>query len=155
MPEGTEAAPVVEQPPEGEPKTFDADYVEKLRKENAKYRTEAKVNADAARRLAEIEEANKSEAERSAERLAKAEQTAREAEARAVRREVALEHTLTKDDAALLDAITDEDAMRRLAERLAAGAGSRRSNHVPREGTSTSSGGSDERELARSLFAGD
>jgi hypothetical protein len=157
MPEGTKTAPqVTEQtPPEGEPKTFDADYVDKLRKESAKYRTEAKANADAAKRLAEIEEASKSEAEKASERLAKAEQTARDAEARAVRREVALEHKLSTDDAALLDAIVDEDAMRRLAARLSTGAGGRKSNHVPREGTSSTSGASDERELARSLFAGD
>ncbi|MFE9955842.1 hypothetical protein [Micromonospora sp. NPDC005299] len=115
----------------------------------------AKANADAAKRLAEIEEANKSEADKAAERLAKAEQTARDAEARALRREVALEHKLSKDDAALLDSITDEDAMRRLAERLGQQAEGRKKqgNHVPREGTSPTSGESDEREFARSLFA--
>ena len=52
----TEAA---EQPQEGaeqpaETKTFDADYVKKLRDEAAKYRTEAKANAKAAEKLAEI-----------------------------------------------------------------------------------------------------
>lgn len=52
---------------EQQAKTFDADYVEKLRKEAAKYRTEAKANADAAKRLAEIEEANKSEIEKAVE----------------------------------------------------------------------------------------
>jgi len=142
---------VVETPPEGEPKTFDAEYVEKLRKEAAKYRTEAKANAGAAQRLAEIEEANKTEAEKAAERLAKAEQTAKDAEARVLRREVALEHKLGKDDAALLDSITDEDAMRALAARLAGG-GSKQKNHVPREGSNPASGSSDEREFARSLF---
>lgn len=117
----------------------------------------AKANADAAKRLAEIEEANKSEAEKAAERLAKAEQSARDAEARALRREVALEHKLSKDDAALLDSITDEDAMRRLAERLGQQAEGRKKqgNHVPREGASPTSGDGDEREFARSLFAGD
>ena len=158
MPEGTATDPqVTEQAPlEGEPKTFDAEYVEKLRKENAKYRTEAKANADAAKRLTEIEEANKSEADKVAERLAKAEQSAREAEARALRREVALEHKLSKDDAALLDSITDEDAMRRLAERLGQQAEGRKKtgNHVPREGVTPASGDSDERQFAQSLFNG-
>ncbi|MEV4670979.1 hypothetical protein AB0K34_04930 [Actinomadura sp. NPDC049382] len=139
---------------EGEPTTFDAEYVAKLRKENAKYRTEAKANASAAKRLAEIEDASKSEAQKAAERLTKAEQRAAEAEAKVLRREVALEHKLGKDDAALLDSLTDEDAMRALAARLGAAAG-KKSNYVPREGSNPSAGkngASDEREFARSLF---
>ena len=49
--------PQVEAPTaqDAEPKTFDADYVQKLRQEAAKYRTEAKANADAAQRLAAAE----------------------------------------------------------------------------------------------------
>ena len=50
---------------------FDADYVGKLRAEAARYRTEAKANAEAAKRLAAIEEANKSEAQRQIEQLQK------------------------------------------------------------------------------------
>ncbi len=55
-----------EQPQEGKPKaeTFSADYVEKLRKEAATYRTKAQENASAAKRLAEIEEQSKTETER-------------------------------------------------------------------------------------------
>ena len=143
---------VVETPPEGEPKTYDAEYVEKLRKENAKYRTEAKANAGAAQRLAEIEEAQKTAEQKAAERLAKAEKAAADAEARALRREVALEHKLGKDDAALLDSITDEDAMRALAARLAGGGSKQQKNHVPREGSNPASGSSDERQFARELF---
>lgn len=96
----------------------------------------AKENADAAKRLSEIEEAQKSEAEKAADRLAKAEQRAAEAEAKALRREIALEHSLSKDDADLLDSLTDEAAMRRLAERLAAANADKRKNgnHVPSEG---------------------
>lgn len=54
---------------EGEPKVFDEAYVKKLREENARYRTEAKGNAEAAARLAEIEEAQKSEAQKAAEKI--------------------------------------------------------------------------------------
>lgn len=116
----------------------------------------AKANADAAKRLAEIEQANKTEAEKVAERLAKAERAAAEAEARALRREVALEHKLSKDDAALLDSITDEDAMRALAVRLAQGADDRakKSNYVPKEGTSTQPGTDELAEFTRELFGG-
>lgn len=63
--EQEQAGPAVE----GEPKVFDAEYVAKLRQEAAKYRTEAKANAEAAKRLAEIEEANKTEAQKLADRL--------------------------------------------------------------------------------------
>lgn len=76
------AAPTT--PPEGaEPKVFDADYVANLRKEAAKYRTEAKANAEAAKRLAEIEEASKSNEQKLADRLAAAEAKAVEAERKA------------------------------------------------------------------------
>jgi len=108
--------------------------------EARKWEKRAKANAEAAKRLAEIEEAQKSEAEKVAERLAKAERAAAEAEARALRREIALEHGLSKEDAALLDAVSDEDAMRRLAERLASQAAERDSHisnngaYVPAEG---------------------
>lgn len=89
---------------------------------------------DKAHRLDEIEESQKTETQKAAERLAEAEQKAAVAEARAIRREVALEHRLTGDDAVLLDTIVDEDAMRRLAQRLAADADKSQKNHVPREG---------------------
>lgn len=52
-----------------EPETFDKDYVKKLREESAKYRTQAKENAEAAKRLAEMEEAQKTESQRQAEAL--------------------------------------------------------------------------------------
>lgn len=85
-----------EQPQEGaeqqaETKTFDADYVKKLRDEAAKYRTEAKANAKAAEELAKIQDANKSEADKQAERLAQAEERAKALEVKATRAEVASE----------------------------------------------------------------
>jgi len=65
-----------ESPQEGDPgKTFDSDYVEKLRKEAAKYRTEAKQNAAAAKRLSDIEESQKSELQKWQERAESAEGT--------------------------------------------------------------------------------
>lgn len=145
--EGTEAASAQAQ----ETKPDTVDWKAKARD----WERRAKENKSAADELAQIKEAQKTEAEKTADRLAKAEQTARDAEARALRREVALEHKLPKDDAALLDSITDEDAMRRLAERLAAGIDSstKKSNHVPREGTNSSkSATSDERAFVRDLF---
>lgn len=97
MSDDQSTATAAEQPQEGaqqpeaevETKTFDADYVKKLRDEAAKYRTEAKANAEAAKKLAEIEEANKTEAEKQAERLAQAEERAKALEVKASRAEVA------------------------------------------------------------------
>jgi hypothetical protein len=69
-----EPTPEDPKPQEGEPEEkFDADYVAKLRKEAAKYRTEAKENAAAAKRLQEIEESQKSELQKAIERAEAAE----------------------------------------------------------------------------------
>lgn len=71
MSEAATEAPATEAPaapPEGgapaeEAKTFDADYVDKLRKENAKYRTEAK---SAASELENVRQSSMTETERAA-----------------------------------------------------------------------------------------
>ena len=93
----------------GEPKTFDAEYVAKLRKEAAAARIEAKNNADAAKRLAEIEDANKSEVEKAAQRVADAEARAKAAETRALRLQVAAEKGLTVKQAGRLSGETLEE----------------------------------------------
>ena len=89
----TPAEGVAEQPQEGEQQqpaeAFDAEYVAKLRRENAKYRNEAKAGREAAQRLAEIEEAKKTDEEKVAERIQAAERRAAELEAKANRGEVA------------------------------------------------------------------
>lgn len=96
-------------------------------------------------------DSGKTEAERVAERLAEVEQRAAQAEAKAVRRDVALEFRLSQDDASLLDAISDEKAMRALAGRLAGEADKKR-NLVPREGnTPTGTGDDDRRDFLRRL----
>lgn len=77
-------------------------------------------NAALKAKVAEFEDANKTEAEKVAERLANAEREAAEAKATVLRLNIALEHKLDETDAALLDKLTDEDAMRALAARLAA-----------------------------------
>jgi hypothetical protein len=117
----------------------------------------AKENADAAKRLAEIEEAQKSEADKATERLTQAEKRAVEAEAKALRREVALDHKLSKEDAELLDALTDEDAMRRLAERLATASEDmhKNGNRVPREGQHSSIKTDPKRDFVRGLTGSD
>jgi membrane protein involved in colicin uptake len=155
----TDAAPTeTVPPPEGEQtKTFDADYVKKLREEAAKYRTEAKANAEAAKRLAEIEEANKTEAQRTADRLAAAEQEAADARREALKFKIASKFQIGDEDADLFLTGSDEESLTRQAERLTAREGERKKNgnHVPREGTTTGEPRADEmREFTRQLFAG-
>lgn len=61
------AAAEPQQPPEGqqpEPETFSREYVENLRKENAKYRTKAAENSDAAKTAELARHAAMSDAER-------------------------------------------------------------------------------------------
>lgn len=87
--------------------------------EAKKWEKRAKDNFEKAQRLDQIEESTKTEAQKSAERLAAAEKAASEAEAKVLRRDIAIEHKLSTGDAALLDTITDEAAMRSLAARLA------------------------------------
>ena len=113
----------------------------------AAQKDEIKALKAKAARLDEIEDASKTEAQRAAEAQAAAEQRAVQAEARALRREVALEFSLSKDDVALLDDLTDEDAMRRLAERLAQSATAHR-NYVPAEGTNPRPEPDERREFA-------
>jgi hypothetical protein len=159
MSDPTPEVTATQEPQEGagqEPKVFDADYVEKLRKESAKYRTEAKANAEAAKRLAEIEEANQSEAEKAAKRLADAEARAAAAEAKAMRFQIATEYGLTGDGAAALEHIGSEDGMRAVAQLLAAKAEqeSKSGNHVPREGTATPPPAGDERRAFAAFLTG-
>lgn len=149
--EGAEGAQGQEgQEGEGEQKP-EVDWKAKARE----WEKRAKANAGAAKKLAEIEESSKSEAQKAADRATAAEQRAVEAEAKVLRRDIAIEHKLGKDDAALLDALTDEDAMRALAARLGAESGRKNKNYVPREGSNPNAGkngASDEREFARNLF---
>ena len=121
------------------------------------WESRAKANKTAADELASIRESQKSEAEKVAERLATAEQKVAHAEARALRRDVALDFKLSKDDADLLDTMTDEAAMRALAGRLAQVDTDRKKtgNHVPREGNTPAAGKAGEGlEAVRSLFGG-
>ncbi len=124
-----------ESPKPAPPAQDEADKTD-WKAEARKWESRAKENSKAADRLTEIEESQKSEADKAAERLAAAEERASTAEARAARRDVAIEFSLTSEDAALLDTISDGDAMRALAERLSAANAGRKmqSNVVPSEG---------------------
>lgn len=131
---------------------------EKLTKANseaAKYRTAAKANADAAKRLAEIEDANKTESQRLSEALAAAELERESARTEALRLRIATKHGITDEDADLFLTGSDEETLTKQAERLAARESERKTkgNHVRREGTNpASTGNTDLTEFARTLF---
>jgi hypothetical protein len=138
-PEPQQPAQAADAPKPAEPKVDETDWKAEARK----WEQRAKANNEAAAKLAQIEEANKTEAQKAADRLAAAEKEAAEAKATVLRRDIALEFSLTKDDAALLDKITDEDAMRALAARLKPSdepAGARAPKPDPNQGRSGSGG---------------
>lgn len=106
--EGQEPAATAEPKDGQEPtgKTFDADYVKQLRSENAAAR---KARQDLEAKLTEYEERDKSETERLAGKITKAEQRAAEAEAKLLRYDVAQEKEVPAKLVPLLTASTRED----------------------------------------------
>jgi len=119
-----ETAPHGAEAPEApiEPQNQETDWKSEARKWENRAKenlARASANENAAQRLSEIEESQKSESQKASEALAAAQKLAAEAEAKVLRRDVALEHNLKSADASLLDSITDETAMRALAARLA------------------------------------
>ena len=139
---------------EPEAKTFDAEYVDKLRKENAKYRTEAKANAEAAKRLAELEESQKTEAQKQAERIAELEKQIEGATVQAVRARMAAKYQIDPEDADLFLTGSDEETVEAQAKRWSERVSANKKNPPPvsKEGTVTNAAGSeDRREFVRQL----
>lgn len=151
----TPTAPVLEAPAQG-PDEAPAKPETDWKAEAKKWESRAKENKSAADKLAEIEEANKTEAQRAAERLAAAEKDASTARAEALRLRVAAKYGIGDEDADLFLTGSDEQTLTRQAERLSARESERKKtgNHVPREGSTPPAAGSDELAVARSLFGG-
>jgi hypothetical protein len=115
----------------------------------------AKANKSAAERLVEIEEANKTESQKTAERLAAAEKDAAEARREALKLRIATRFGIGDEDADLFLTGSDEETLSRQAERLGARIADqqKRGNVVPREGTNSSSVDNDKRQFAQQLFS--
>ncbi len=107
--EGQTPAPAtemkVEVKPEGDAKSFDADYVKSLRSENAQHRKKAQ---ELEGRLQEIEERDQSEVEKAKGKLTKAEQRAADAESKLIRYQVAQEKAVPAKLVPLLTAADKE-----------------------------------------------
>ncbi|MGH3367700.1 MAG: hypothetical protein ACRDOY_10895 [Nocardioidaceae bacterium] len=116
----------------------------------------AKDNADAAKRLGELEDAQKSESERAADRIAKAESEAATVPAKvadALREHLVALHEIDKDDAELFLTADDPELLLKQVTRLIGQSGKRKkSNNVsPREGEIPTPGTDRKREFVRSL----
>lgn len=102
------STPDPEVPPAGDPKDWQAE-AEKWKHFAREHEQKAKANADAAAKLAEIEAANKSEAERLADAQKAAEERATKAEAELARLRVATSKGLPAELAARLVGATEEE----------------------------------------------
>jgi len=114
----------------------------------------AKENASAATRLAEIEESQKSEAQKSADRIKQLETDAADARREALRFKVASKHGIDSEMADLLLTGADEATMTKQAEAIKQQSDTRKKqgNFVAREGTNPHSADGDELETTRALF---
>lgn len=133
-------------------KVDDVDWKAKSRE----WESRAKANKGAAEKLAAIEEANKTEAQRSADRLAAAEKDATDARREALKFKIAAKFAIGDEDADLFLSGTDEDTLTRQAKRLTEREADRKKqgNFVPREGTTPKPGSGDDLEVVRALFNG-
>lgn len=132
--------------------------VEKWKALARKSETRAKENSAAAKRLAEIEEAGKTEAEKAADRIAKA-----EAEVAAVPTKVAdalrdaiVALGVVSEDRKVLLTATEPEALLAQVKAIRGLESDRKKqgNHVPNEGINPKPGGDDGmREFARGLFS--
>ena len=144
---GTEAA--AEQT-----ETKSTETVEFWKQKAREQEKRAKENATAATRLAEIEESQKSEAQKSADRIKTLETEAADARREALRFKVASKHGIDSEMADLLLTGADEDAMTKQAEAIKQQSDTRKKqgNRVPTEGTNSKAGDDPLRALARDLF---
>jgi len=119
----------------------------------------AKANADAASRLAELEESQKSEAQKLADAKTAAEKEASDARAEAMRWRVAAKHGVSDEDAELFLTGTDEETLTKQAQRLGERESDRKKNGnvASKEGTNSNERPktNDVREFTRGLFGRD
>lgn len=117
----------------------------------------AKDNKSAADELASLKDSQKSSEQKFEERLSGMEKRAQEAEARALRSDIATKHGISAEDRDLFLTGSDEAALEAQAKRLAERVADQKKNgnRAPKEGGTTSGDGKDKdmREFTRNLFA--
>jgi hypothetical protein len=151
----TETVTEVEQPKTAAAE-FPADHP--LVKTLALQKAEIKDLKGKAARLSEIEEASKSEAEKTADRIAKAEAEAASVPAKvadALKAYLVAQNEISEEDSELFLTATDPEVLIKQVTRLIGQTGKRKNtNRVPGEGTTTEAGNTDEAAFARNLFGG-
>lgn len=149
----TESEATTEQETEQKPTETVEFWKQKAREQEKR----AKDNAGAAKRLAEIEESQKSEADKTADRIKRLEAEAENARRDALRFKVASEFGIASERAELLLTGSDEETMRRQAEALKGESDERKKqgNRVPREGQTSSSKSDPKRDFLRGLTGSD
>jgi hypothetical protein len=148
---GTETA-ATEQQTETDPKpTETVDFWKTKAREQEK---RAKENATAAKRLAEIEESQKTEAQKSADRIKALEDQVATAERDALRFKVASKYGIGDEDTDLFLTASDEETLQKQAERLVGRQAEQKKqgNRVPSEGTNPQAKPDEMRDFARQLF---
>lgn len=129
---------------------------ERVNRERAKFADYADLKTKAAK-LDQIEQANKSEADKFSERIASLETENTAIKSQALRSRIQAKFSVSDEDAELYLTGVDEALLTKQAEGLAARNTDRKKqgNRVPKEGTSTKSGDDPMREFARNLFGAD
>jgi hypothetical protein len=127
---------------------------DRLKRERSKYADYGDLKAKATK-LDEIENANRTEAERAQARISELETQVQAERLGAVRFQIAAEYGLNEKASGALAHIASEEGMREMAEAFKAQSEDRvrSGNHVPREGATSSAKPNDEREAVRELFA--
>lgn len=117
----------------------------------------AKDNKSAADELASLKDSQKSNEQKFEERLSGMEKRAQEAEARALRSDIAARHGISAEDRDLFLTGSDEATLEAQAKRLAERNADQKKNgnRAPKEGGTTTDAGTDKdlREFTRNLFA--
>ena len=130
--------------------------VEYWKRRSREWEDRAKANASAADKLAKAEQSQKTDAEKTAERIAALEQQVAAAARDATRFKVAARFGIVDEDVELFLTGADEKTLVAQAERLAAKVTAddkQRRNVVPKEGTNSGAPEPDEmRDVARNLF---
>ncbi len=130
---------------------------DRVQRERAKYADYKDLKAKAAK-LADLESANQTDAEKAQARIAELETEVKTVRMDATRRKIAGDHGITDgDDIELFLTGTDEETLTRQAKRLADREADRKKNgnHVSREGNNTKSAEGDDLKTVRALFGGD
>ncbi|MGC5019022.1 hypothetical protein [Micromonospora sp. DT47] len=112
----TPAVPAPAQDPATAPTKPETDWKAEARK----WEQRAKENSSAAKKLTEFEEAQKTEAQKLADRATAAEKAAAAKDADLLRLRTALKHGISDEDAETFLTGADEESLTRQAERLAA-----------------------------------